>query len=257
MAAKSSRKSARKRVRKPARKSARKKNPKRRVGKATYYPPRGAKSAPRKAAPARASPPRRKAAAVRKAPARPSRAATRPTRRAARSMPEGALLSEVPLEREPMWVSNDRQERDYLVVYEEPDEDGMTSEDALLLDIDAGQPVSLGELDVEQKLDLELSNNTNWVGRLGFVLAVVGAIIGFAILGFFGFTYPDSWYTESGEIKATSLVPTTALVAVVSVLLMLAGVVLTHYGRRIQARGQLSRIRIVEKAFQPRVALGD
>ena len=148
-------------------------------------------------------------------------------------------------------------ERDYLVVYEEPDLDGLPSEDGLVLDVDAGQPVSLGEVNLEQKLDLELSNNTNWVGRLGFVLAIVGAVIGLAVLVFFGTTYPERWYTASGDPAEGSILPGTALVGVLAILTQLAGVVLTHYGRRIQARGNLSRMRIVEKAFQPRVALGE
>jgi uncharacterized membrane protein len=148
-------------------------------------------------------------------------------------------------------------ERDYLVVYEEPDPDGMPTDDGLLLDIDAGEPVSLGEVDLEQKLDLELSNNTNWVGRLGFILAIVGAVLGLALTVYYGMTYPEDWYDERGNAADTSILPGTALVAVIVVLMMLAGVVLTHYGRRIQAKGNLSRMRIVEKAFQPRVALGE
>lgn len=159
---------------------------------------------------------------------------------------------------DPGYVANILQEeRDYLVVFEEPDPDGMPAEDGLVLDIDAGQPVSLGEVNLEQKLDLELSNNTNWVGRLGFVLAILGAIIAGGVLVFFGTTYPERWYDASGNPAEGSILPGTALVAVIGLLMQLAGVVLTHYGRRIQARGNLSRMRIVEKAFQPRVALGE
>lgn len=159
---------------------------------------------------------------------------------------------------DPGFVANILQEeRDYLVVYEEPDTDGLPTEDGLLLDIDAGQPVSLGEVNLEQKLDLELSNNTNWVGKVGFVLSIVGALIGFGACLLFASAYPDPWYTTDGELSDTSMIPGTVLIGVVGALTMLAGVVLTHYGRRIQAKGNLSRMRIVEKAFQPRVALGD
>ncbi|MEK6975530.1 MAG: hypothetical protein AABY18_04215 [Candidatus Thermoplasmatota archaeon] len=159
---------------------------------------------------------------------------------------------------DPGFVANILQEeRDYLVVYEEPDMDGMAMEDGLLLDIDAGQPVSLGEVNLEQKLDLELSNNTNWVGKLGFVLSVLGAVVGFGACVLFAISYPDPWYTADGNLSATRMIPGTVLVGVVGALMMLSGVILTHYGRRIQAKGNLSRMRIVEKAFQPRVALGD
>ena len=148
-------------------------------------------------------------------------------------------------------------QRDYLVIYEEPDADGMPHDDALLLDIDAGQPVSLGEVDLEQKLDLELSNNTNAMGTVGFVLAIVGAVIAVTACIMFAVAYPDPWYTTSGRLSDTGLIPGTLIVGVLGALTMLAGVMLTHYGRRIQARGNLSRMRIVEKSFQPRVGLGD
>jgi uncharacterized membrane protein YeaQ/YmgE (transglycosylase-associated protein family) len=150
-----------------------------------------------------------------------------------------------------------RPERDYLVVYEEPDPDGMPADDALLLDIDAGQPVSLGEVDLEQKLDLELTNNTNRLGTVGFVLSILGAVIALVACALFAYAYPDPWYTPSGRVSDSNLIPATVLVGIAGALAMLAGVILTHYGRRIQARGNLSRMRIVEKSFQPRVALGD
>lgn len=189
----------------------------------------------------------------------PKRAA-RPTA-AARPRPAPELSAIEPAGHEasnPGYVANILQgERDYLVVFEEPDPDGMPTDDGLLLDIDAGQPVSLGEVNLEQKLDLELSNNTNWVGRLGFMLACFGALIGLGVVVFFGATYPEDWYTADGAPAEGSILPGTALVAVLAVLVELSGVVLTHYGRRIQARGNLSRMRIVEKAFQPRVALGE
>lgn len=148
-------------------------------------------------------------------------------------------------------------ERDYLVIYEEPDPDGMPADDALLLDIDAGQPVSLGEVDLEQKLDLELSNNTNRTGTIGFILACVGAAIAVFACILFAVAYPDPWYTSGGQVSDSGMIPGTVLVGIVGALTMLTGVILTHYGRRIQARGNLSRMRIVEKSFQPRVALGD
>ena len=148
-------------------------------------------------------------------------------------------------------------QRDYLVIYEEPDPDGLAHDDSLLLDIDAGQPVSLGEVDLEQKLDLELSNNTNATGTVGFVLACIGALIAVVACIMFAVSYPDPWYTSSGRLSDTRMIPGTLIVGVLGALTMLAGVILTHYGRRIQARGNLSRMRIVEKSFQPRVGLGD
>jgi hypothetical protein len=196
--------------------------------------------------------PARKAPA-RKAPAPARRPAVEPVTRAAVATPRRVA----PTEDEGFVAPVQAGTRDYLVIYEEPDPDGLPAEDGLLLDIDAGQPVSLGEVDLEQKLDLELSNNTNRTGTVGFGLACLGALIALVACIMFAVSYPDPWYTTSGRLSGTSMIPGTLVVGVLGALTMLAGVILTHYGRRIQARGNLSRMRIVEKSFQPRVALGD
>lgn len=203
---------------------------------------------------------RRKARAIaRPARAAPARAPARtPARATSTRSTSGTAPRRMPATREDAFVATILQpQRDYLVVYEEPDPDGMHPDDALLLDIDAGQPVSLGEVDLEQKLDLELSNNTNRTGTVGFVLAIVGAVIALIACVIFAVAYPDPWYTTSGSVSGSGLIPGTVLVGIIGALTMLAGVILTHYGRRIQARGNLSRMRIVEKSFQPRVALGE
>jgi len=191
-------------------------------------------------------------------PAKPKKAAPARKPAAVRHGSAGNAPRRVPAERDEGYVATLLQpERDYLVIYEEPDPDGLPADDSLLLDIDAGQPVSLGEVDLEQKLDLELSNNTNRTGTVGFATACVGALIALIACIMFAVSYPDPWYTTSGELSGTGRIPATLLVGVVGALTMLAGVILTHYGRRIQARGNLSRMRIVEKSFQPRVALGE
>jgi hypothetical protein len=190
----------------------------------------------------KAAAPARKPAAVRKS---SGRAAPSAPRRVKPTKDEGFVATIL------------QPQRDYLVIYEEPDPDGMMHDDSLLLDIDAGQPVSLGEVDLEQKLDLELSNNTNRTGTIGFVLAIVGAAIALLACVLFAVAYPDPWYGTNGSVSGSGMIPATVLVGIAGALTMLAGVMLTHYGRRIQARGNLSRMRIVEKSFQPRVALGD
>jgi uncharacterized membrane protein len=200
-----------------------------------------------RSAPARKAPGRKAKAPARKAPVMEevTRAAVATPRRVRPDEDEGFVA--------PVQAGT----RDYLVIYEEPDPDGMPTDDSLLLDIDAGQPVSLGEVDLEQKLDLELSNNTNSTGTVGFALACVGALVAVVACIMFGTSYPDPWYTTSGSLSGTSMIPATLIVGVLGALTMLVGVILTHYGRRIQARGNLSRMRIVEKSFQPRVALGE
>jgi hypothetical protein len=211
---------------------------------------RSKKHVPHRRPAPKAAPVPRKAA--RKAPAR------KPIGRAAPSRRSSPAPRRVAATREAGYVATILQpERDYLVIYEEPDPDGMPHDDGLLLDIDAGQPVSLGEVDLEQKLDLELSNNTNRTGTVGFVLAIVGAFIGLVANIVFAVSYPDPWYETDGNLSGTGRIPATLLIGVAAALTMLTGVILTHYGRRIQARGNLSRMRIVEKSFQPRVGLGD
>lgn len=225
-----------------------------------------AKKQHRRPSPKALPPPTRRNAASKVPKTAPKAAGRKPAKRAARAAVRtsasrstaGTAPRRVTNKPESGFVATLLQpQRDYLVIYEEPDLDGIPTDDGLLLDIDAGQPVSLGEVDLEQKLDLELSNNTNRLGTLGFALACVGAVIALAACIIFAIAYPDPWYTTSGALSETNMIPATLIVGVLGALTMLAGVMLTHYGRRIQARGNLSRMRIVEKSFQPRVALGE
>ena len=144
-------------------------------------------------------------------------------------------------------------DRDFLVVYEEPDDDGLPANDTLTLDIESAAAIPHGEMDVEQKVDLELSNSTNRTGTVGFALACIGAFLGFVLLLIFSFNYPANWYDDDGNIVSSSaLVPFTIVGAVFVILLMIIGVMLTHYGRRMKAKGNLTQMRIVEKSSQAR-----
>src|SRR5688572_21753005 len=166
--------------------------------------------------PTRRDPPSRgkKTAARKKAPARKGAAKAAPAPRAPPRRVAG--------KRESGYVATILQpQRDYLVIYEEPDPDGMSHDDSLLLDIDAGQPVSLGEVDLEQKLDLELSNNANAMGTIGFVLACIGALVAVIACIMFAVSYPDPWYTTSGRLSGTNLIPGTLIVGVLGALTML------------------------------------
>ncbi len=138
-------------------------------------------------------------------------------------------------------------DRDYLVIYEETDPDGLPTDDGLVLDIESGKSPNLGELDVEQNVSLELSNTRNRVGTAGFSLACLGSALGVGLMGAFAWSYPGDWYSVSGRVAQSGLVQNLILLSILCLLLLVAGTVLTHYGRRIQARGNLSRVRIVEK----------
>lgn len=139
-------------------------------------------------------------------------------------------------------------ERDFLVIYEEDDDDGLPTDDHLILDVESPKTTTRGKLDVQQKLDLELSNTTNRMGTIGFVLSVVGAFLGFVILIGFALTFPDQWYDDSGATNATTAVRLTTISSVFTLILLIVGTIMTNYGRRIQARGNLTQVRIIEKS---------
>ncbi|HET6398726.1 MAG TPA: hypothetical protein VFH47_04155 [Candidatus Thermoplasmatota archaeon] len=145
-----------------------------------------------------------------------------------------------------------QEERDYLVIYEEPDESGLpVDDDALVLDIEHGRSATLGEIDVQQKLDLELRNDNNRIGTVGFALTILGALTGLGLMVAFATTFPESYYNANRSINAEIIPPMVGGSLVAFVLLSL-GTIATIYGRRIQARGNLTAVRIVEKARTPR-----
>lgn len=143
-------------------------------------------------------------------------------------------------------------ENDYLVIFEEPDPDGLPADDVLVLDIEAPQGTR-GEVDVQQKVDLELANTTSRLGTVGFATTILGALAGVATLVTFAAVYPDRYYLATGGVD-NSAVRLLVMLAAVSLLLLVVGTILTHYGRRIRARGKLSDVRIVEKSPQPKLS---
>ncbi|MHB8634472.1 MAG: hypothetical protein ACYDBQ_11010 [Thermoplasmatota archaeon] len=139
-------------------------------------------------------------------------------------------------------------QRDFLVIYEEDDE-GLPGDDHLVLDIESPQQAARGELDVQQRLDLELSNKTNRMGTTGFAVSCLGGLLGAGLLLFFLVSYPGQWYNAStGAISRAGPLKPTVVVGAITLIMLIVGTLLTHYGRRIQARGNLSQVRIVEKA---------
>ncbi|MEK6986130.1 MAG: hypothetical protein AABX89_07095 [Candidatus Thermoplasmatota archaeon] len=141
-------------------------------------------------------------------------------------------------------------QRDFLVVFEEPDPYGLPSEDALILDIESSSN-RRGQVDVQQKLALQLTNTTSRLGTFGFILSSLGALMGLLLLLTFVLVYPQDWYTAEGAVQTTAIVKSLILLAILDVLLLVGGTVLTHYGRRIQARGALSDVRLVERTAVP------
>ena len=140
----------------------------------------------------------------------------------------------------------DEGQRDFLVVFEEPDPYGLPADDALILDIES-EVVKRGQVDVQQKLDLALTNTTSRLGTFGFILSCVGALLGAILLILFAVNYPAGWYNANGAVESNLFVKGTLFMAIVTTLILVAGTVLTHYGRRIHARGSLSDVRLVER----------
>lgn len=178
--------------------------------------------------------------APRKAAKKPAKAARRPARKPA------AIQRISRAAAKPKAAA--AEEHDYLVIYEEPDPFGLPSDDVLVLDIDARTP-RRGEVDVQQKLSLELTNTTSRLGTAGFATAMAGCLLGVALMVAFALLYPQDWYSGSA-----STVRAMILLSVACIALMIAGTVLTHYGRRIQASSRLSDVRIIEKASQNRAS---
>jgi hypothetical protein len=134
-------------------------------------------------------------------------------------------------------------ERDYLVIFEEPDPYGLPADDTLVLDIE--QPnMARPEVDVQQKVAIELTNTTSRVGTLGIWTTGAGGLLGAVLMVLFALLYPHDLIGEGSHGTMRAMI----LASVLSLVLMVAGTMLTHYGRRIQARGRLSDVRIIEKA---------
>lgn len=153
-------------------------------------------------------------------------------------------------------VAPPEPERDYLVIFDEPDDSGLPSDDSLVLDVDTGPASPRGELDVQQKLDLDLRNDRTRWGTLGFVVCLIGAALGIGLLAAFAVNYPGDYYRENLSINPEPI-PTMLALAVVSLVLLIVGTIITHYGRRIQARANLTSVRIVEKASSSHATFRD
>lgn len=139
-------------------------------------------------------------------------------------------------------------EREYLVFVEEED-DGTPAEDRIVLTLDGAEARPTRELEVHPEIDLRIENAGGATARLGLALSIVGTVLSLVGVVVFSLTYPQRWFDARGSLlHADPLLRTTAALSAVGGILLVAGALLTFYGRRVQARAELVSLRVVERA---------
>lgn len=146
------------------------------------------------------------------------------------------------------------EERDYLVIYEEPDPYGLPTDETLILGIQEKRR-RLPQVDVRHRVDLHLSNTTNKLGTIGFIVTVLGAVLGVVAILVFATSYPDQWYDDERQLQVSNLAQILTPLGAVATLTMIVGALMTHYGKRIEARGNLAAVRIIEKSPHNRIQI--
>jgi hypothetical protein len=139
---------------------------------------------------------------------------------------------------------------DFLVIYEEEDgggPDADDSDDEIVLDIRTLRQAFRHHLDVETGVLVKLHNSSSAGGFLGLILTIIGAIVAIAAVAVFASTYPQDWF-KGAELAGYGLRRGTATMATVGGLLMIAGTILTAFGRRVTAHAFIDDAHIVEKS---------
>lgn len=131
---------------------------------------------------------------------------------------------------------------DFLVIYED-DADG--PDEPFVLDMHR-KAAPRGEVEIDHDIRLGVTNTSSRVGTTGFTITIVGALVALGFMIAFGLGYPDNWFGAGDVPKEGGFVTAVMATALVGFVLMFAGTVLTHYGRRIRATGSLENIRVVQ-----------
>jgi MFS family permease len=135
-------------------------------------------------------------------------------------------------------------EQEYLVFVEEDDEG--YNDDRLVLHVGAkGRTRHLSDLEIQPEIEVEVLNRGSNLATIGLACTFFGALAGLAAIVVFAMYYPDGWRLDDGSYAAAPWF--TALLGSLAALVLLVGAVLTPIGRRIEARGILRRVRVVEK----------
>lgn len=137
--------------------------------------------------------------------------------------------------------------REFLVFVEEED-DGFETQDRIVLQVEPPQLRPTRELEVQPEIDLRIENTGSAWARVGLVLSVLGAILSVAGFAVFAVTYPQQWIASGGLLYQEPVLRLTAGLVSVGGVALVAGALLTFYGRRLEARAELVSLRVTESA---------
>jgi len=137
--------------------------------------------------------------------------------------------------------------RDFLVIYEE-DDDGSANDAGFVVDVTTPRSRPVAGLEVTEAIQVDLSNTRSVLGTAGMITCAVGAILGGVSVAMFISQYPSAWDSAGGVFSSLNTVRTMTGSGLLGLIAMVAGTVMTHYGRRIRAVGHLKTVHIVEKA---------
>ncbi|MGB0652581.1 MAG: hypothetical protein ACPGQL_05225 [Thermoplasmatota archaeon] len=146
-------------------------------------------------------------------------------------------------------------ERDYLILYEEPDEGEV--EDRLTVNVEASAADLQGSVDVQTDFGVESVEKANALGLIGLIVAVVGAVMGIAAVIWFGVAYPDAWYGDDGTPPETGVQRSIAVLASLSFIVLMAGNLMTYYGRTTKSDAVLNQFALVEHVPKSQLRLRD
>lgn len=133
---------------------------------------------------------------------------------------------------------------DYIVIYEDDSTEDIPDE--IVLDVRRLRKALLTQVDIETGVDLYIDNTSSRVGLVGLLVSIVGAVTGLVATYLFASTYPGDWF-DGGAVAGQGIRQWTAILAVASGLLLVAGTALTAYGRRVTAFGQLRGFHLVKR----------
>lgn len=138
-------------------------------------------------------------------------------------------------------------ERDFLVFIEE-DDDGTAPEDRIVLQVETPVQRPVRELEVNPEIELRIENTGGATARIGLAIGILGTALTLIGILAFSLTYPQRWFDARGALQHTEpLLRLTGALTAVGGVALVAGALLTFYGRRLQARAELVSLRVVER----------